>query len=209
MKVRLLLLLLIFSLFSCSEDSGSSPLKGFIDKGSVKDGIYTNKHFGWSIKLPQKWEVDYSSEGIKEIMEIGSEFSDEAGYARSVEKYIKLFFVQKNDSTFTSFAVKITEENDVSIEEKINKLERQTRKVYKTILGSSGLIDLKANEGNLSGQRCGIVKCSILISDEVVCETLQYVFKRNGYWLYISAHYEPIESDDVYRSIVECTFTDG
>ena len=205
MKLVLSILLSVIFLSSCTEESDAFIRDKTTNEGSIKNGVYTSKQFGWSIKIPPSWEIITSSSEIDEVRKLGRAMMDDANLdLPQSNQPVKLLFAKKNDSSIVAIAEKFAPNNNVSIEQQAYAQKQVITKMY----DAQGLPIMESgiDEGILGGEKCGVVRFAIGQKPLQLLQ-LYYVLKRKGYWFSIIATFDNDQDrDEIYEALNGCTF---
>lgn len=91
MKINLTILLFLMTLISCKTDPNKQ-----IDEGKINEGIYYSKEIGWTMKIPNGWEITHRST-LEERTEKGLDAVNEtAGIDYDVSGLKQLLNFQKD-----------------------------------------------------------------------------------------------------------------
>ena len=205
MRLVLSILLLVTVLSSCAEESDAFIQDEITNEGSIKNGVYTSNKFGWSIKIPDSWEVVTSTSEIDEVRKLGRAMIEEANVdiAQGIEP-IKLLYAKKGFSSIVAVAEKFAANNNVSIEQQAYAQKQVITKMYDT----QGLpvMESKVDDGLLGGEKCGIVRIVIGQKPNQFFQIF-YIFERKGYWFSIITSFDNnADRDEIYESLNGCTF---
>jgi len=205
MKLVLSILLSVYLLASCAEESDSLIHEKTANEGSIKGRVYTSEKFGWSINIPDSWEIVTSTSEIDEIRELGRAMINDTDVdvPQGVEP-IKLLYAKKGLASIIAIAERNTLKNDVSISQQAYAQKQVITKMYDT--QGFLIMESKVDEGILGGKECGIVRFVVGQKPNQFFQ-IYYVFKMKEYWFSIVATSDNNEDrDEIYKAINECTF---
>ena len=205
MKLALSIFLSVTGLTSCAEESDAFIRDKTTNEGSIKNGVYTSKQFGWSIKVPPSWEVVTSSSEIDEVRKLGRAMIEEANVdvAQGIEP-IKLLYAKKGFSSIVAVAEKFTANNNFSIEQQAYAQKQVITKMYDT--QGLPIMESKVDDGILGGEKCGIVRIVIGQKPNQFFQIF-YIFERKGYCFSIITSFDNnTDRDEIYEALNGCTF---
>jgi hypothetical protein len=205
MKLALSIFLSVTVLTSCAEESDAFIRDKTTNEGSIKNGVYTSKQFGWSIKIHPSWEIITSSSEFDDVRKLGRAMIDDANLDLPQSKEpVKLLFAKKNVSSIVAIAEKIAPNNNVSIEQQAYAQKQVITKMYDT--QGFPIMESGIDEGTLGGEKCGVVRF-VIGQKPLQLWQLYYVFKRKGHWLSIIATFDNnTDRDEIYEALNGCTF---
>lgn len=198
-----LLVMLILPLFnSCTSDPNKE-----IDEGHVEGNIYTSNEVGWTMEIPEGWEVmtkkesiEHTEKGAKAIGEVYDGEFDTDGLK-------DLIGFKKNPyNAFTSTSQLFEEEYPDQWHEINNELKEL---LYNTFVNQGIKVDTFSSSKIIDGQHFAVFTSALYTTDGTLVLTQDlYSCLRNGYDFGVSLNYNnPIDKETLEKVWFNSKFT--
>lgn len=203
--MKYLLVTLTLLINSCDNENNALIRDKTASEGSITDGIYSSKQFGWSIKVPRSWEVVTSSSEVDEIRQEGRKMINDVNpNVPQGNKPVQLLFAKKNMSSFVAIAEKLEDSETLDLNHQVHAQKKLLTDVYE----SQGIpvVESKVEEGLLDGVECEILTLAMGDRENLLGQ-LYYLVKRRGYLLIFCITFDnKADRDEIYESLNDCKF---
>ena len=203
--MKYLLVTLTLFINSCDNENNALIRDKTASEGSITDGIYSSKQFGWSMKVPRSWEVDTSSSKMDEIRQEGRKMiNDVDPNVPQGNKPVQLLFAKKNMSSFIAIAEKLGNNETIDLTLQAYAQKKLLTDAYE----SQGIpvVESKVEAGLLDGVECEILTLAMGDRENLLGQ-LFYILQRRGYVLTFCITFDnKADRDEIYESLNDCKF---